>query len=104
MDQLDIIINSTLALGSAVWNSNGTIHWVVGERAVLKDRGTMMAWAACSTPQPALPPHNPGYLDAPLDQVVIVRGLTGRPKPKPNCPKCLALYSRSVIQDGIRYK
>ena len=66
MDQLDIILNPTLTLGSAVWDSNGTVHWAVGERAVLKDRGTMMAWAACATPQPALPPHNPGYLDAPL--------------------------------------
>ena len=99
MDQLDMMINITLPLGSAVWDSNGTIHWAVGERAV--DRGTLMAWAACAIPQPVLPPHNPGYLDAPLDQVVVVRGQTGTPKPKPNCSKCLALYSVPVVQDGM---
>ena len=60
-----------------------------------------MAWAACATPQPALPPHNPGYLDAPLDQVVIVRGQTGAPKPTPNCPKCLPLHPIPVVQDGM---
>ena len=100
MDQLDIMINLTLPLGSAVWDSNGTVHWAVGERAVLNDRGTMMAWAACATPQ-VLPPHNPGYLDAPLGQVVIVRGQTGTPKPKLNCPKCVALYPIPVVQDGM---
>ena len=62
MDETDIILNFTLRLGSAVWDSNGTVHWAVGERAVLNDRGTLMAWAACATPQPALPPHNPGLL------------------------------------------
>ena len=95
MDQLDIMINITLPLGSAVWDSNGTVHWAVGERAVLNDQcGTMMAWAACATP-------NPGYLDAPLNQVVVVRGQAGTPKPKPNCPECLALYSVPVVQDGM---
>ena len=101
MDERDILRNPTLPVGSAVWDSNGTIHWAVGERAVPNARGTLMAWAACATPQPALPPHNPGYLDAPLDQVVMVRGQTGAPKPKPNCPKCLALYSIPVVQDGM---
>ena len=101
MDQLDIILNLTLPLGSAVWDSNGTIHWAVGERMVPDRRATLMAWAACATPQPALPPHNPGYLDAPLDQVVVVRSQAGTPKPKPNCPKCLALYSVPVVQDGM---
>ena len=101
MDETDIILNFTLPLGSAVWDSNGTVHWAVGERAVPHDRGTLMAWAACSTSQPVLPPHNPGYLDAPLDQVVVVRGQTRTPKPKPNCPKCLALYPIPVVQDGM---
>ena len=50
MDETDIILNFTLRLGSAVWDSNGTVHWAVGERAVLNDRGTMMTWAACATP------------------------------------------------------
>ena len=101
MDQLDIMINLTLPLGSAVWDNNGTVHWTVGQRVVLNDRGTMVAWAVCATPQPALSPHNPGYLDAPLDQVVMVRGQTGTPKPKPNCPKCLALHPIPVVQDGM---
>ena len=94
MDQLDMMINIMLPLGSAVWDSNETVHWAIGERVVPHDRGTMMAWAACATSQPALPPHNPGYLDAPLDQVVIVRGQAGTPKP--NCLKCLALCSVPV--------
>ena len=52
MDETDIILNFTLRLGSAVWDSNGTVHWAAGERAVPHDSGTLMAWAACATPQP----------------------------------------------------
>ena len=38
MDFSDIILNPALPLGSAVWDSNGTVHWAVGERAVLNNR------------------------------------------------------------------
>ena len=39
MDHRDIILNIALPIGSAVWDSNGTVHWAVGERAVPNNRG-----------------------------------------------------------------
>ena len=86
MDETDIILNFTLRLGSAVWDSNGTVHWAVGERAVLNDRGTMMTWAACATPQPVLPPHNPGYLEPPWIRLWLCPAKRERLSRSPTAP------------------